>query len=113
MHAVRDLSHRVVGGLSGDVLYNTRGDVCAFIRGREVFTFNRRPIGHYEQGLFRSVRGEIVGTIGDSAPPPQERRRRRRWEITPWLRFSLPAPKPAMAFRTWAIWDHAIETLSA
>ena len=98
--------------MAGSVLYNTRGDVSAFVRGNEVFTFCRRHIGRYDRGLFRSMGGEPIGTVG-AARPPRFRRRRRRFQITPWLRFSLPAPRPQMTFRTWAIWDREIDALSA
>jgi hypothetical protein len=110
MKAIQDLSRRVVGWKSGDVLYNTQGEVCAFVRKTEVLTFHRRHIGVYEQGLFRNTEGDIVGSIAPASSAPQSRRR-RRYQITPWLRFSRPAPRPTMTFRTWAIWDHAIDTL--
>jgi hypothetical protein len=111
MKAIQDLSRRVVGWKSGDVLYNTQGDVCAFVRGIEVLTFHRRHVGVCEQGLFRNTNGDIVGAVVADSPTPQSCRR-RRYQITPWLHFSHRAPRPKMTFRTWAIWDHAIDTLS-
>ncbi len=112
MYAIRDLSQRVVGWMAGDALYNTRGDVCAFVRGSEVFTFCRRHVGQYDRGLFRSVSGEPVGSLSGASVPPSFRQRRRRFQISPWLQFSVPAPQPKMTFRTWAIWDRTIDTLS-
>ena len=112
MEAIQDLSRRVVGWKAGDILCNTQGDVCAFVRGHEVFSFCQHHLGQYDQGLFRTMAGDLVGTTLPASMSSRPRQRRRRFQITPWLQFSLPAPQPKMTFRTWAIWDRAINTLS-
>lgn len=105
MQAVRDRYGRVIGAKAGDVLYNTRGDVCAFVQGTDVVAFQRGRIGQWDQGIFRDRQGNWVGNVTPVAPcPPQRPLRRKRYRVTPWLRFSLPAPRPLLTFCPWAIW---------